>query len=149
MRRLLFAATAVLLALAFVAPAASTGGAEEVAQPAKALAIQALAILEQGGSHEQAMERLTLAAEAEDKEGVMPQVLEEAMAALEAEDPVRGEELLKTAFTGENVHVVGVTVRPGSNTARVIAGVAGGLILLLAVFGLARRARIERRLDAG
>jgi hypothetical protein len=146
MRPLLVAATAVLIALALVAPAASQ---DEVAQPAKALAIQALAILEQGGSHEEAMEKLVLAAEAEDKEGVRPEVLEEAMAALEAEDPARGEELLKTAFTGENVHVVGVTVRPGIETARVAAGVAGGLILLLAVFGLARRARIDRRLGAG
>ena len=149
MRPLLFAATTVLLALAFVAPAASSGTEDEVTQPAKALAIQALAILEQGGSYEEAMAKLALAAKAKDKGGVRPEVLEEAMAALEAKDSARGEELLNTAFTGENIHVVGVTIRPVNETARVAAGVAGGLILLLAVFGLTRRARLDRRLGAG
>lgn len=149
MRHVLVAATAALLALALVAPAASHGDEDGGGQPAKALAIQALAILEQGGahegSHEEAMEKLELAAEAEDKEGVKPEVLEEAMAALEEDDPARGEELLKTAFTGENVHVVGVTVRPGIETARLAAGIAGVVVLALAALGLLRRRRLDRR----
>ncbi len=148
MRPLLLASTVFLLALVFATSAAPQGEEEGADQPARALAIQALAILEQGGSHEEAMAKLELAGQAEDKEGVKPPVLEEAMAALEAEDPARGEELLKTAFTSENIHVVGVTVPPGLKTARVAAGIAGGGVLLLAGFGLVRRRRLDRRAGA-
>ena len=70
------------------------------------------------------------------------------VAALEAEEPVRAEELLKTAFTGEDIHVVGVTFRPSIKTARVAAGIAGGVVATLGLLGLMLRRRADRRTGA-
>ena len=138
----------LVLALASAAPAWADEPEEVENQPARAFAIQALAILEQGGSHEEAMEKLEHALEAEDTDGVKPDALETALTALEEERPDDAERLLLAAFTDENVHVVGVTIRPGSETARVAAGIAGVAVLVLAVTGLVRRRRADRRFAA-
>ena len=147
MRRAVTAA-GLLVALALAAPAWADEPEEVENQPARALAIQALAILEQGGSHEEAMEKLEHALEAEDTEGVKPEALEAALAALEEEQPDEAERLLLAAFTGENVHVIGVTFRPGIETARVAAGIAGGVLVALAILGLLHQRRADRRLTA-
>jgi hypothetical protein len=138
----------LVLALASAAPAPADEPEEVENQPARAFAIQALAIIEQGGSHEEAMEKLEHALEAEDTEGVNPDALETALTALEEERPDDAERLLLAAFTDENVHVVGVTVRLGSETARLAAGIAGGVVLGIAVAGLVRRRRVDRRFAA-
>lgn len=78
-------------------------------------------------------------------EGVRTEELETALAALEEERPDDAERILLAAFTDENVHVVGVTIRPGSKTARVAAGIAGVAVLALAVAGLLGRRLADRR----
>jgi hypothetical protein len=149
MRRLAVTGVTVVLWLVLAGAALADEPKEAENQPARALAIQALAILEQGLAHEEAMEKLEHAVEAEDQEGVNRDALEEALTALEAEEPARAEELLQTSvFTDENIHVVGVTVRPGSGAARGAAGIAGALVIALAAFGLVRRGRADRRRDA-
>jgi len=138
----------VLASALFLAVATPARANEPMAgdgQPAKALAIQALAILEQGLSQTEAMEKVDLALEAKHQEGVKADVLERAKSALEAGDPGQARQLLQTAFTGTNIHVVGLTVRPGIESVRVAAGIAGGAVLALAALGLLRRQRVDRR----
>lgn len=124
--------------LALASPAlASEPTANDEATPASVLALQALSVLEQGLSHEEALERLELAVESGDQEGVDMRVVREALAALQQEEPDRAEALLKTAFP-EQEHVIGVTFRPSVETARIVAGVVGGVLVALAVLGLLR-----------
>ena len=149
MRRLVVTGVTIVLGLVLAGAALGDESMEAENQPAKALAIQALAILEQGLAHEEAMEKLTHAVEAEDQEGVNRKPLKEALTALEAEEPDRAEELLQTSvFTDENIHLVGVTFRPGSGAARIAAGIAGSIVIVLAALGLIRRRRADRRLGA-
>lgn len=145
--RLGLLAALLVAALVLAAPALASAPDEATeAMPAEALAIQALSLLEQGGDHEEAMERLELAVEAEDQHGVRPEVLAAALEALEEDEPARAEELLKTAFTEEDIHLVGVTFRPSIETARVAAGIAGGVLAALALLGLLQRRRVDRSL---
>ena len=149
MRRLVVTGATMVLGLVLAGAALSDESMEAENQPAKALAIQALAILEQGMAHEEAMEKLEHAVEAEDQDGVNGGALKEALAALKAEEPDRAEKLLQTSgFTDENIHLVGVTFRPGSGAARIAAGIAGSIVIVLAALGLIRRQRADRRLGA-
>ena len=149
MRRLVVTGVTMVLGLVLAGAALSDESMEAENQPAKALAIQALAILEQGMAHEEAMEKLEHAVEAEDQDGVNGGALKEALAALKAEEPDRAEKLLQTSgFTDENIHLVGVTFRPGSGAARIAAGIAGSIVIVLAALGLIRRQRADRRLGA-
>ncbi len=145
MRRVLWALAALVLILP--APAMATGGDEEGElgpQPARALALQALTILEQGVSHELAMEKLELALASPDREDVDIRTLRGARAALEDERPERAEELLRRAFPEDDEHVIGVTLRPHRGGPELIAGVIGTALAILALLGLARRRRAER-----
>lgn len=149
MRRLAVTGVTIVLGLVLAGAALGDESMEADNQPAKALAIQALAILEKGLAHEEALEKLTHAVEAKDQEGVNRKPLEEALTALEAEEPDRAEELLQTSvFTDENIHLVGVTFRPGSGAARIVAGIAGTVVIGLAALGLLRRRRADRHLGA-
>ncbi len=149
MRRLAVTGVTIVLGLVLAGAARADEPIEAENQPARALAIQALAILEQGLAHEEAMEKLEHAVEAEDQEGVNREALEEAFTALEAEEPDRAEQLLLTSvFTDEDIHVVGITFRPGSGATRFAAGIAGALVIGLAALGLIRRGRADRRLGA-
>ena len=103
MRRTL-APTLALLALALVpASAAAHGGEEEALEqtPARALAQQALALLSQGGSPDEAHERVDAALESEDKAGVDDAKLGEAEGAFEREDYELAAQLLNEALSGE------------------------------------------------
>jgi hypothetical protein len=149
MRRLVVTGFTIVVGLVLAGAALADEPMEAENQPAKALAIQALAILEQGLAHEEAMEKLEHAVEAEDQEGVNPEALKEAFTALEAEEPDRAEELLQTSvFNDENIHLVGVTFRPGSGATRIAAGTAGTIVIGLAALGLIRRRRADRRLGS-
>lgn len=145
MRRRLFGSLAAALALA--APAAAAEGMEGAeAEPASALARQALALLDQGAAHEAAEAKLDAALAAGDKGGVDLRALRAAHAALHREAAAEAERLLEDAFPGDE-HVVGVTYRPGSETALVVSGIAGALLLGAAAFGLVRRRDADRRYD--
>lgn len=135
-------------ALALASPAWADEGMEEQgarAEPARALTLQALALLEQGRAHEEAEERLDAALAAEDKGGVDLRALRAAHEALHREAVAEAEQLLQGAFPGGGEHVVGVTYRPGSETALVLAGVFGSLLLGAAALGLVRRGRADAR----
>lgn len=136
------------LTLALAAPAWADDGMEErgaQAEPARALTLQALSLLEQGRAHEEAEERLDLALEAEDKGGVDLRALRAAHEALHREEAAEAERLLQDAFPGGGEHVVGVTYRPGSESALVISGIAGSLLLVAAALGLVRRRATDSR----
>ena len=138
----------LVLALALAAPAWADEGMEEQgaeAEPARALALQALALLEQGRQHEEAEARLDSALAAEDKGGVDLRTLRAAHEALHREAAAEAERLLQDAFPGGNEHVVGVTYRPGSESALVVSGIAGSLLLGVAALGLVRRRGVDRR----
>lgn len=135
-------------ALALSAPAWADQGMEErgaAAEPARALTLQALALLEQGRAHEEAEERLDAALAAGDKGGVDLRALRAAHEALHREAAAEAERLLQDAFPGGGEHVVGVTYRPGSESALVVSGIAGSLLLGAAALGLVRRREADRR----
>ncbi len=138
----------LVLALTPVAWASEGMEEENAAQTAKALSLQALAILEQGLAHEEATEKLDLALEAEDQDGVDLRALRAAHSALHEEDAAAAERLLQHAFAGEASHLVGVTYRPEIGWAQVAAGIAGGVVLVLGALGLVRRSRADRRYGA-
>lgn len=136
-----------VVAVALVPVASASEGMEEenAAQTARALSLQALAILERGLGHEEATEKLDLALAAGDQGGVDLQALRAAHSALHEEDAATAERLLQDAFLGESSHLVGVTFRPAIGWAQTAAAIAGGIVLALAALGLARRHRVERR----
>lgn len=144
MRVLAVAAAALLLA----APAlADEGmGEENPAQTAQALSLQALAILDWGLSHEEALEKLDAALEADDKGGVDLRALRAAHEALEREEVEKAHELLHGVFPGGVSHLAGVTYRPAVGAGEVVVLGLGILAIVLAAFGLARRRHAERGL---
>lgn len=148
MRRILWILVGLVLVLP--APAVGTGGDEEGelgAQPARALALQALSILEQGVSHELAMEKLDLALASPDQDDVDVGALRRARAALAGERPERAEELLRRVFPEDDEHLIGVTLRPHRGAPELVAGIIAAAIGALAVLGLVRRRRAERPED--
>ncbi len=138
-------------ALALAGPALAEEGGDEhdenPAQTAKALSLQALALLDAGRSHQEAVEKLDAALEASDTHGVDLRAIRAAHQALHDEEVEAAHSILHEAFPG-TPHLVGVTFRPASGAAEVAAAVAGGLLLVLAGLGLARRRRADRRLGA-
>lgn len=146
MRRAALAALALALALAAPAwadPSMEEGG--EQAEPARALALQALALLEQGRGHQEAELKLDAALAAGDKGGIDLRALRAAHEALHREAAAEAERLLQDAFPGGE-HLVGVTYRPGSQAALVASGIAGALLLGIAALGIARRRKADERL---
>ena len=138
MRRILWILAGLVLLLP--SPAVGTGGDEEGelgAQPARALALQALSILEQGVSHE-------LALASPDQDDVDVGALRRARAALAGERPERAEELLRRVFPEDDEHLIGVTLRPHRGTPELIAGIIAAVIAALALLGLVRRRGAER-----
>ncbi len=135
---------ALLVTAAVAAPASAGEGHEEDAtQTARALSLQALALLEQGRGHEEATEKLDEALEAENKGDIDLRALRAAHAALHEEDLEAARAELRHAFPDH--HVVGVTFRPAIGTAGLIGGIVGGVTLAVAAFLLARRRRADRR----
>lgn len=136
--------------LAFAAPAWATagGGGENAAQTSRALSLQALALLEQGRSHEAAMEKLDQALASGVKGEIDLRAIRAAHAALHEEDVAAARRLLQHAFPGKSSHVVGVTFRPQIRTARLAVGIAGGFVFALAVAGLVWRRRTDARRTA-
>lgn len=135
------------VALSLAAPAAADEAMEKAgvkAEPARALALQALSLLEQAAAHEAAEAKLDDALAADDKGGVDLRALRAAHEALHQEEAAEAERLLQDAFPGGD-HVVGVTYRPGSETALVVSGIAGSLLLGAAALGLVRRRRADAR----
>ncbi len=146
------ALVAALLALAlpgFVQAQEGMSGMEEnAAQTADALSLQALAILEEGRGHEQAIEKLDAALKSDKTGAVDLRTIRDAHTALHHEDVAAAKRLLQHAFPGNRRHVVGITFRPPIGTSELVAGIVGGVILALAAFGLVRRRRAERGLAA-
>lgn len=145
MRRV--AALLLVLPLWFAAPAFGSGDhmEENAAQTAEALSIQALAILDQGLPHEEAIEKLDEALEGGEEGEVDLLAIRAAHDALHQEEVEQGHEILHEAFPGAP-HLVGVTFRPVVGTAQLIAGLAGLALLGFAAEGLIRRRRAERGL---
>lgn len=139
-----------LLALALAAPtvASATGGDEEMgnkAQTAQALAVQALALmLAHPAPHEDAIKKLDAALAANVKGEIDLRALSAAHEALHNENNVVARRLLEQAFPGQSAHIIGVTFRPASGTAQVIAGIAGVAAIVLAGLGLVRRRTADR-----
>ena len=140
------AAAIAALALA-VAPTAL--GAEEMgkheenpAQGAQALALQALAMLDAGFPHEQAIEKLDEALKDREAGDVDLRAIRAAHAALHKEEIEQGHHMLHKAFPG-TPHLVGVTFRPVVGGAEVAAGAAGAFLIVLAAVGLVRQRRTE------
>lgn len=142
MRALLLVAAALLIA----APAFADEGMPEKdpTETAQALSLQALAILDWGLSHEEALEKLDAALEAEDKGGVDLRALRAAHEALEAEEVEKAHELLHGVFPSGVSHLAGVTYRPPIGAAEIAALAVGALAIVLAALGLVRRRRAER-----
>lgn len=146
-RRALPLALAAALA---AAPQALAGGGttdemSSPAQPARALALQALALLEQGRGHQQAEQKLDEALAAGDKGQLDLRALRAAHAALHREAATEAARLLADAFPAGSSHVVGVTFRPQIATARLAAGIAGAVVVAAAAGGLLLRRRLDRR----
>lgn len=140
---------ALLAVLVTAAPALAGGGTNEMpGQPANALALQALALLELGRGHEAAVAKLDQALAAGDKGGVNVRILRAAHEALHRDAAAEAARLLRDAFPPGSSHVVGVTYRPRIETARVAAGVAGAIALAAAAAALLRRSRLDRRRTA-
>lgn len=139
-------ASTLAAALALAAPAWADDGMEGAqANRASALARQALALLEQGGDHQAAEAKLDAALAAGEKGGVDLRALRAAHEALHREAAAEAERLLQEAFPGGDKHVVGVTYRPGSQTALLISGIAGSVLLGAAALGLVRRRVADER----
>jgi len=138
-------------ALALAGPALADEGGEEhdenPAQTAKALSLQALAILDWGLSHEEAVEKLDMALEAEDKGGVDLRAIRAAHDALHKEQVEAAHSVLHEAFPG-TPHLAGTTFRPGSGAAEFAAAIAGIALLGLAAMGLLHRRRRDREIHA-
>lgn len=136
------------LVLLLPVPAMATGGGEDDElgpQPARALALQALSILDQGASHELAMEKLELALASPDQEDVAVRPLREARAALDDEQTERAEALLRQVFPEDDQHVIGVTLRPHRGRPELIAAIVAAGFGVLGLAGLTRRRLVERR----
>lgn len=153
--RTLLLAAAAALALAAAAPVAAAppapSGMNEMgspAQPSDALALQALALLEQGRGHQQAEQKLDQALAAGDKGDLDLQALRRAHAALHRESAAEAAALLRDAFPPGSSHVVGVTYRPQLATTRVVAGIIGAAVLAAAAAGLLQRRRADARRGA-
>lgn len=144
----LAAAAALALPAAAAAAADPTMGGTE-AEPARVLALQALALLEQGRAHEQAETKLDAALAAENKGGLDLRALRAAHQALHREAAAEAERLLEDAFPGGGEHVVGTTYRPGGTAALVASGIAGSLLLGAAALGLVRRREADARYGGG
>lgn len=139
----------VVAALALASPALADEGmpeGENPAQTAQALSLQALAILDWGLSHEEALEKLDAALEAEDKGGVDLRALRAAHEALEQEEVEKAHELLHGVFPSGVSHLAGVTYRPTVGVGEIVALIVGALVIALGAFGLMRRRRAERTL---
>ena len=141
MRALLAAAAALLLA----SPALADEGMpkEDPTKTAQVLSLQALAILDAGLSHEEALEKLDAALEAGDKGGVDLRALRAAHEALEEEEVEKAHGLLHGVFPGGVSHLAGVTYRPGIGAEEVVVLVVGVLAISVAALGLVRRRRAE------
>lgn len=135
-------------ALALVAPALASDGMEKTgtpAGPARALALQALALLEQGRGHQQAEQKLDQALGAGDRGNLDVRALRAAHAALHRQSTAEAQTLLRDAFPAGSSHLVGVTYRPRIATARVVAGALGIALAVVAALGLHARRRSEQR----
>ena len=138
-------AVVFLLVLVLVPAAAAHGDEEQASIPARDLALQALAILDQGGSHELAMEKLELALESTDTSGVDLSIVRLARSALSEELVAEATSLMERAFTDDEQHVVGASLQTGLGTGQIAAVTAGAVLLVLAVVGLASPRLKERR----
>lgn len=144
----------ILLAVAALAAAAPAGAGNGMggmqpdtasrADTAKALSLQALAILAEGRGHEQAVEKLDRALATGGKGDIDLQAIRAAHAALHQEDTAAARRLLEHAFPGKESHLVGVTYRPRLGGAELAAGIAAVALLLAGAAGLAHRRRLER-----
>lgn len=144
MRALLVIAAALLLASPALADEGM--GEEDPTQTAQVLSLQALAILDAGLAHEEALEKLDAALEAGDQGGVDLRALRAAHEALEAEEVEKAHELLHGVFPSGVSHLAGVPYRPPIGTAEIAALVVGALAIALAALGLVQRRRAERAL---
>lgn len=133
------------LSLALAGPAWATGGHDEenAAQTARALSLQALALLEQTQEHKKATEKLDDALKAKNTGDVDLRALRDAHAALHQENVKAAREQLRHAFPDH--HVVGATFRPTVGAGELGVGIAGGVVLALALVGLALRRRADER----
>lgn len=146
MKRLLLTLLATVV-LVPVAPAWATGGGEgeNMAQTARALSLQALALLEQGRGHEEATEKLDEALASDVPGEIDLRAIRAAHSALHRADVEAAKRLLQDAFPGDDGHVVGVTFRPEIGTATVAAGIGGGVVLGVALAALLWRRRVDER----
>ncbi len=144
---LLVAVAALVSAGPALADEGGEGHDENPAQTAKALSLQALAILDWGLSHEEAVEKLDMALEADDKRGVDLRAIRAAHDALHEEQVEAAHSVLHDAFPG-TPHLAGATFRPASGAAQLAAAIAGIVLLGLAATGLVRRRRRDREIHA-
>ena len=144
MRALLVVVAALLLA----SPVLADEGMPEQdpTKTAQILSLQALAILDAGLGHEQALKKLDAALKAGDQGGVDLRALRAAHEALEAEEVERAHEQLHGVFPGGVSHLAGVTYRPPIGAEEVVVLAIGALLIVLAALGLVRRRRVERAL---
>lgn len=138
MMRALLAALAVL-ALVGASPVLASGGEDaETSQTADALALQGLAVLEQGLSTSIAVEKLDEVLTAAPGGEVDRADVQLARDAAARGDRRRATILLEGAFPPDMAHVVGVTLRPGRGGSAIGAGVIGAVLILLAAVALRR-----------
>jgi hypothetical protein len=113
-------------------------------QTPDALALQALAVLEQGLSGDLAAEKLEEALASKDAGKVSPLLLRDARRALARGDEAAAVGFLRRAFPPDDQHVVGATLRPALGANGFTAGAIGGLVIILAGVGLLRRRAADR-----
>lgn len=146
MMRALLAALAVL-ALVGASPVLASGGEDaETPQTADALALQGLAVLEQGLSTRIATGKLDELLTAAPGGEVDRAFVRSARDAAARGDRTGAITLLQKAFPPDMEHVVGVTLRPGPGGSAIGAGVIGAVLILLATVAL-RRAPGSTRKD--
>ena len=138
----------IVAALLLATPALADEGMpkEDPTETAQVLSLQALAILDAGLSHEEALEKLDAALEAGDKGGVDLRALRAAHEALEQEEVEKAHKLLHGVFPSGVSHLAGVTYRPSVGAGEIAALVVGVLAIVGAALGLVRRRRAERAL---
>lgn len=126
------------LALGAMPSAASEMEMEKASESQRALSLQALALLDAGRAHEEAEAKLDDALKSKPDNSMDLRALREAHAALHKEDAAQGKRLLEAAFPKGHGHVVGTVFRPDIQGSRIVAGVIGAILLLLAAAALMR-----------
>ena len=145
------------LTAAFAAPvlAFAHGDDDEAAalaaQPARALAQQAIALVRLRGDTEEAAMRLDAAVESKDKSDVDAALLNRAMETLDAGNTDQAVTLLDQALsrplgsdTGKPLHEAGREFRPATGAQEVVGMIAGAAALLLGLLALGATRRRSR-----